>query len=276
MNRFQRDTAVEPLGGGAFGARIDRGWWILRGPNGGYVAALLLRALTAAVADPARPPRSLTVHYASPPVEGDALVRTALERVGRTVTAATARLEQDGKLRALALASFAAPRPGPAFSRLAMPEVAPPEGARPLEATAAFPIPMRERFESRSVFPALGGPAGPGEPGSAVSEAVAGGWIRLREGPPAAEPALVAAYTDAWPPAIFARVAPTELASGVPTLDLTVHFRAPWPADADPGDFCLALFRSRLARDGFVEEDGEIWTRGGVLLAQSRQLALLG
>ena len=33
--------------------------------------------------------------------------------------------------------------------------------------------------------------------------------------------------------------------------------------------------RYRLSRDGFIEEDGEIWSRDGRLIAQSRQLALL-
>jgi acyl-CoA thioesterase len=265
MNRFQRDTAVEPLGGGRFGARIDRGWWIVRGPNGGYVAAILLRALRAAVADPARLPRSFTVHFTSPPVEGPAEVATTLERVGRSVTTATARLEQGGKLRALALAAFGTPRRGPDFALVGRPEVTPPERATPL--ASAIAIPMRERFESRAVFAA---------PGAAAADAVTGGWIRLREDPGPVEPELVATYTDAWPPAMFSQVAPGTLASGVPTVDLTVHFRAPWPADEDPGDFALVVFRSRLSRDGFVEEDGEVWTRGGVLLAQSRQLALVG
>lgn len=265
MNRFQRDTAVEPLGGGRFAASIDRGWWIVRGPNGGYVAAILLRALRAAVADPARLPRSFTVHFTSPPVEGPAEVATRLERVGRTVTTATARLEQGGKLRALALAAFGTPRSGPGYSHLVRPEVTLPERATPLP--TALAIPMRERFESLAVF---------GAPGTASPEAVTGGWIRLREDPGPVEAELIATYTDAWPPALFSQVPPGTLTSGVPTLDLTVHFRAAWPADLDPGDFALVVFRSRLARDGFVEEDGEIWTRSGVLLAQSRQLALLG
>ena len=265
MNRFQRDTAVEPLGAGRFAARIDRGWWIVRGPNGGYIAAILLRALRAAVADPARLPRSFTVHYTSPPVEGPAEVATVLERVGRTVTTATARLEQDGKLRALALAAFGTPRSGPDFAHLTPPEVGLPERAEPLAAT--FPIPIRERFESRAVF---------GAPGVATAEAVTGGWIRLREEPGPVEPELIAAYTDAWPPAVFSQIPPEARTSGVPTVDLTIHFRASWPADLDPSDFALIVFRSRLARDGFVEEDGEVWTRSGLLLAQSRQLALIG
>ena len=45
--RFDLDTAVVPDGDGTYSARIDGGWWIQRGPNGGYVAAVLVQALTA-------------------------------------------------------------------------------------------------------------------------------------------------------------------------------------------------------------------------------------
>ncbi len=57
----------------------------------------------------------------------------------------------------------------------------------------------------------------------------------------------------------------------VPTLDLTVHLRGALPR---PGDWVLGRFRTRAARAGFLEEDGELWSRDGELLAQSRQLAL--
>ena len=61
-----------------------------------------------------------------------------------------------------------------------------------------------------------------------------------------------------------------------PTIDLTVHFRAPRAAAAlEPGAPVLAVFRSTTAAAGFFEEDGELWTREGVLLAHTRQLALL-
>ena len=69
---------------------------------------------------------------------------------------------------------------------------------------------------------------------------------------------------------------PTVQVAAVPTIDLTVHFRASLPLKgAKAEDYYLAVFRAREAREGFFEEDGEIWSRDGILMAQSRQLAIL-
>ena len=57
-----------------------------------------------------------------------------------------------------------------------------------------------------------------------------------------------------------------------PTIDLSVHFRAPLPL---PDSLLLGRFTSDLVRDGFFEEDGELWTPDGTLVAHSRQLGLL-
>jgi acyl-CoA thioesterase len=62
----------------------------------------------------------------------------------------------------------------------------------------------------------------------------------------------------------------------VPTIELTLHFRAALPlAGGTAEDFHLVRFQTTLIRDGFLEEDGAIWSRDGHLLAQSRQLALV-
>jgi len=79
--------------------------------------------------------------------------------------------------------------------------------------------------------------------------------------------------TDAWAPAAF--VALGRMAAA-PTLDLTIHIRRPLPpAGMAPEDHVLGRFASRLSVAGVWEEDGELWTRGGELIAQSRQLALV-
>jgi acyl-CoA thioesterase len=263
--RFDLDTAVQARGDGRYEARIDPGWFVVRGPNGGYVGAILLRALTAAVDDPTRAPRSLTIHYTAPPVAGPAEIDTTLERSGRSLTTVSARLRQGERLLGLAIAAFSKSREAPTFCDAAPPEVAPPERCPPLEKRIA----LHERYEQRWGFGALPFSGGEGA-------ALTGGWIRLAEGTRPLDAPLVAALTDAWPPAVFARLTPQQVGAGIPTVDLTVHFRAPLPPpDVRPGDFVLASFRSRYARDGFLEEDGEIWSASGELLAHSRQLALL-
>ena len=262
-HRFDTDTAVWPIGENRFETRIDPGWWVVAGPNGGYVAAILLRALGLAQGDPTRAPRSLTIHYTSPPEAGPAALETRIERAGRSLTTVSGRLLQGGKLRALALGAFSTEREGPAFTEARMPEVLPPERCPAWEKR----IEIHDRYDLRW---AIGAP-----PFSGGEHALGGGWIRF-PAPRALDAIAIAAFADAFPPAVFSRLRDVALTGGVPTIDLTIHFRAPLPALAlAPDAWSLAVFHSRVARGGFVEEDGEIWTRDGVLIAQSRQLALL-
>ena len=260
---FETDTAVAPAGDGVWAANVSSQWSVPRGPNGGYIAAIVLRALEAEVADPERPPRSLTLHYLRPPAEGPCEVHVTVERTGRTLSSLSARMVQDGRPMVLALGAFSRDFPSAGDYATAAPGVPPADRLhRVPDGAGTFPIAQRVALAPHF------GPA----PFSGGDEATAGGWLRLAE-PRAADAAAVAFYTDAWLPSPFARLTAPAPA---PTIDLTIHLRArlPHPAMA-PGDPVLARFRSTTSRDGFFEEDGEIWAPDGTLLAQSRQLAIL-
>jgi acyl-CoA thioesterase len=111
-----------------------------------------------------------------------------------------------------------------------------------------------------------------GDPAFSGGAPYTGAWIRSRE-PRLLDAPLAAAFLDTWFPAPFVRL---DRPVGAPTIDYTVHFRSPLPpAGATPEDPYLVAFRSNIARHGFFEEDGELWSADGTLLAQSRQLALL-
>jgi hypothetical protein len=93
------------------------------------------------------------------------------------------------------------------------------------------------------------------------------GWFEFADGSPIDAFGLLAAV-DAFAPVCFNRA---EFPMGwAPTLELTAHIRER-PA---PGPLRLQ-FRSRFIQNGMFEEDGEAWDSRGVLVAQSRQLALI-
>jgi acyl-CoA thioesterase len=263
VHPFDHDTAVQDIGDGRFAAEMSERWWVGRGPNGGYVAAVILRAIQAAAALE-RAPRSLTVQFPRAPVAGPVEITVKTEREGRTVTFLSARMEQGGKLQATALAVLADDLDASGFEELQMPDVEPPEELYSPDPRQVSGMPTM--LQNYSVRTALGDQAFSG--GAAHS----GLWIRSRE-PRLLDAPLAAAILDAWFPAPFIRL---EGPAPAPTIDYTVHFRAPLP---EPGalaeDAYLATFRSGLARGGFFEEDGELWSQGGSLLAQSRQQALL-
>lgn len=273
MTTFSDDTAVhpDPTHPDEFTAEIRRNFWIVVGPNGGYVAALLLRAMTQRLGDPARTPRSLTVHYLDPPEEGEVRIRARIERQGRALSTLTARMVQHDRTVALAMAAFSTPRHRntiPPFNDLRMPEVPPPDQLQRRRFIAGQMPPMTEQM---AVWHALGA-----QPLSGKDEPLTGGWFRLADPEPLSYEQL-ALLCDAWMPAIFNRM---TTIGGAPTIDLTVHFREPIPTDPPPraDDAYLGAFRTNVAADGFAEMDGEIWSHDGRLLAQTRQLqiALLG
>jgi acyl-CoA thioesterase len=269
---FDRDTAVSRQGANeasraSFQVDISPDWRAGRGPHGGYLAAMLLRALTeTVVADPGRSPRSLTIHYASSPAPGPALIDVTIERQGRSLSTLSARLEQDGKLMALALAAFSIPWDAPEVDALPMPELPPPDAQRrssPALFKAAPPFTRQLVLQPRvGAIPFTGADA-PME---------IGGWIGLPDVRSVDAPA-VALFCDAWfPPSFIGLSAPAVS----PTVDLTIHFRRPLiPAERDPNELCMSIFRTRLLHEGFFEEDGVVWGADGAVLAQSRQLGII-
>ena len=262
-SKFRTDTAVVARGDGRYDATIDPAWWIIRGPNGGYLAAIVARAVLAEVAETDQRLRSMTLHYLRAPAPGPCTVHVSVERRGRTLTSTSIRVLQDDQLVILGLAATAQDREGPDFSDLPLPDIAPPVDPTPPPAPsdALIPIPMRDQYEMQL---RLGPDRAQGE---TSEEAVTGGWIRLAD-PEPVDDVVVAALADAWTPAIFSRFVDPL---GVPTIDLTIHFREEPPGTVD---WSFVRFRSRHASAGYVEEDGEVWSSDGRLLAQCRQLAV--
>jgi acyl-CoA thioesterase len=280
LGAFDRDTAVRQVqrsqeGGivrAEFAAEVSPDWRAGRGPHGGYLAAMLLRALVETVADPLRTPRSLTIHYARAPQAAPVSIHTTIEREGRSLSTLSARMEQDGRLVALALAAFSVPWSAPQIAELPLPDVAPPDPGRESGVPLFKGAPP---FTSHLVLqPRLG--AIPFTGSEAPMEI--GAWLGLAEARPI-DALSLAFFSDALfsPPFIRLREPATT-----PTIDLTIHFRTSMPRPSRPDrpqpdthELCFARFRSGLVQDGFFEEDGVIWAADGSVLAQSRQLGIV-
>jgi acyl-CoA thioesterase len=274
---FDADTAVRRREGGredeaVFTAELSPAWRAMRGPHGGYLAAVVLRALIETAGDVSRAPRSLTVHYARAPAAGEVLIRTRLERRGRSLSTLSARMEQDGAPVLLALAAFSVPWRAPEIDELALPDVAGPDPGRASSPEVEewiergfAPVFLRQLVMQWRVGARLyAGADAPMEVGS---------WLGLREQARPLDAIALAMLSDVGAPPPLLRLREQATAS---TVDLTIHFRTRTPRPrADPAELCFARLRTRLVHEGFFEDDGVIWAADGTVLAQARQLAVL-
>jgi acyl-CoA thioesterase len=228
--------------------------------------------MSATPAAAGRPLRSLTVHYQRAPQAGHGRVDVTVERQGRSVSFLRSSLSQGDHTCATAVAVFARDRGGLELDHARPPAVAAPEEIEQLPDSPDAP-PFGREFDFRPAIGSTRSVTADAHKRSLFAndadEALTGGWLRYRDERPLDAAALVA-LSDSWFPAVFAV---SDLPLAVPTVELTVHVRVALPL---PHDWVLGRYSTRLARDGFLEEDGELFGRDRRLLAQSRQLALAG
>ncbi|NND75362.1 MAG: thioesterase family protein [Ilumatobacter sp.] len=261
MSWFEAETAVERVTDVRWSAHVSGHWNIGTNPNGGYLAAIALRALRQL--GPHTDPISVTTHFLRPGTAGAAAeVITEVLRVGRTITTARATLVQDGRARLEMIASLA--------------DLASPSGIEDALTIAAPPIPppdqcvLRSGVEQGIDLPILdrvdimldGEQATAGQAGAAEVS----GWIRLGDGAPPDALALVL-FADAFPPSLFGLLGNV---GWVPSVELTVHVRRR-PA----AGWILGQFSTSDLHDGRMIEDGALWDESGALVAQMRQIGLL-
>lgn len=260
---FDRTVAVTGRGSRRYEAELRPEWNGPAAPNGGVLAAIMLRAAQAEMGPGAPPPRTLSAHYLEAPVPGPADLRVEVLRRGKRVGAAEVRLLQARRLAASATIVFSAARAQAATLRREPTEPLPgSDGAPELpfgRLPGAPPV-----FDSLLMRPVLGPP-----PFTRGERALTGGWVALRDDDAPLDPARLCALADLWWPAVFGIL---DSPAGVPTIQLTIHLRVTEHAVTPP---VFARFETRTIAEAHLEEAGELWSRDGVLLAESRQLALL-
>ncbi|MEV0093199.1 thioesterase family protein [Streptomyces sp. NPDC050738] len=265
-SEFDRDTAVTLRAPGTYDAELSAGWTIIHAVNGGYLLAMLGRALGEAL--PHADPFTVSAHYLTASVPGPAVIRTELVRGGRTLSTGQASLFQyaeDGteveRIRVLAsygdldaltddVRTTAKPPAIPPMEHCFGPE----DGPAPIPGSSAITDRLRLKLDPATCGWAVGAPSGQGEMRA---------WFGLADGRDA-DPLSLLLAVDALPPTAFE----IGLKGWVPTVELTTHIRCR-PA---PGPLRISITTRNLA-GGFLEEDAEVWDTADRLVAQSRQLA---
>lgn len=265
-SEFDRDTAVTLREEGVYDAELSAGWTIIHAVNGGYLLAMLGRALGQAL--PHADPFSVSAHYLTASEPGPAVIRTQVVRTGRTLSTGQASLFQyaeDGteteRIRVLATYGDLDALTDDIRTSAQPPAIPPLEnclgtgdGPAPIPGSSAITERLAIKLDPATVGWAVGAPSGKGE---------MRGWFGLADGRDADALSLLLTV-DAMPPTSFE----LGLKGWTPTIELTTHIRCR-PA---PGPLRVSITTRNLA-GGFLEEDADVWDSADRLVAQSRQLA---
>lgn len=257
MGLFNQDTGVERIGETRWRASLSENWCVGPVPNGGYVMAIIGKALSEALEHPH--PLSINAFYLAPSQVGECEVQVELLRQGGSTSFAMARLFQNNELKVQATAAFVDFESAHGESQILMEPPQVPAFADCAELPINDFIAITKHTTQKVI---------PGQEKSMMGEPQGGGewagWIDFSDGNPVDVFSLLY-FSDAFPPPAFTLYGPT---GWVPTLDLSVQLRGV-PA---PGPM-KCRFTSKTLSAGTMEEDGAIWDSSGQLVMISRQTA---
>lgn len=280
---FERAVAVTASGLGRYGAVIDPDWSGPVAPNGGVLAAIMVRAAQRELGDGAPPPRTIAAHYLDVPAPGPVEIAVEVLRRGKRVAACDVRMRSGDRLACQATIVCSAGR-DQALSLRRDPPAAPPAASVP--SVTAGEVPGAPAMLGRVEFSPVFGPrmfsggqdAAAGRQDAATGhqaatpgggDATTGGWAAIRDDDQPLDAARLCALCDLWWPPLFGRLTGP---AALPTLQLSVYLRDTTAQERPP---VLAQFTTTTVNEGHLEERGQLWSADGRLLAESEQLALL-
>jgi acyl-CoA thioesterase-2 len=261
------DTAVTPMATGGT-ATLSRDWEIW-GPNGGYLAAIALRAASGATE--LTRPASFVAHFLG--VADFAPVDLSVRSLRRTKRAESlaVSMTQDGRPVLEAVVWVVAGGEGLVHDAWTMPEVPAPHSLATMGELLPPDAPVFPFWNNLELRPCDWIADWDHRPPGVFHEL---NWYRFRPTATFADPFLDAARsllvldTVLWP--VAARGHPENPDWYAPSIDVQVRFHALAPDD----EFLLADAHSPSAHDGLVSGVGSIWSQSGSLLATGGQQML--
>ncbi len=254
LTTFDRTTAVDvdPDVAGRFVVQLAEEWSSLRGVHGGYMAALIVRAVEAGLDE--RFVRTVTVSFLRPGKVGPATIVVTPIRSGRTIEVVSVSLTQEHGEVATARVTSTTAVAGTEWGgtvELGLPPIDecvannPPPGIRHFEHAVVRMDPSSMPF-SKQELARLGGYVRPIEP-----RPIDAAWLTM--------------LLDWFPPSPFTRVDPP---TGGVSVDFTVHLHRTFRTLADD-EWLAGRFEVEHSIGGLALEHGRIVAPDGCALGES-------
>jgi acyl-CoA thioesterase len=257
MHLFDQDIGLRPGESLSFTGQITNNWSINGIPDGGYLMALLAKAMMQHSEMNATP--IITANFLSRCEPGDAKILIEKMVASRQFNRFQGSLRQKGKEKIRAFGTFSDENKDCLLESY---EASSPEMT---ELEKCLSVPKMPNYTLFSQLDVRLDPVCTGWLSGKLSDkSESKGYIKFKNHRPFDVPSILL-IADSFPPAVLTS---QGMAAWVPTIELSVNIRK-----ITTTEWLKCRFRTHFITCGLLEEDGEIWDQKGELIAISRQIA---